>query len=138
MAGTQRQQENAAEPRRKASTPVVKSAAESDTVEMEARAREVIRGLTPGLDGLSVAELLAEINRTMDAVADGTMSSGPVIRRHGLIRRAMESVGVQPWTAQPEQELDVSVYGIVLEPKRLLKACPELKPLKAILDGLTL
>ncbi|WP_175771987.1 hypothetical protein [Paraburkholderia phenazinium] len=117
MAGAQLQQEKALEQREKTPAQVGISAAESDTVELEARAREVIRDLKPGLDGLSIAELLAEINRTMDAVADGTMSSAKVIRRHGQIRRTMESVGVQPWTAQPEQELDVAVYGIVLEPK---------------------
>lgn len=138
MTGAPQQQKNASEQWEATPTQVVRRAAGSDAVEMEARAREVIRGLRPGLDGLSIAELLAEKNRTRDAVADGTMSSGAALRRGLEIRRAMVSVGVYPWTAKPEQELDVAVYGIVLEPKRLLKACPELKPLKAILEGLTL
>lgn len=131
MTGAQQQQETA-------STQVQKGSPGSDAAEMEARAREVILGLKPGLDGLSIAELLAEKNRTADAVENGTMSSIDALRRGGEIRRAMGSVGVYPWTAKPEQELDVAVYGIVLEPKRLLKACPQLKPLKTVLEGLTL
>jgi hypothetical protein len=138
VAEVRQQQEEASVQVEKASTQVLKSAAGTDAAEREARAREVILGLKPGLDGLCIAELLAEINMTVDAVADGTMSSAAATNRGWEIRRAMMSVGVFPWTAQPEQELDVALYGIVLKPQRLLKACPELKPLKAILDGLTL
>jgi hypothetical protein len=114
-----------------------KGVAESDIAGLEAAAREVISNLRPGLDGLSVSELLAEINRNR---TDGKDKDDfiRIIQRTGDIRTALLSVGIHAQSALPEDELDVILYGLVVHPKRLLKACPELKPLKAILEGITL
>jgi hypothetical protein len=114
-----------------------KGGAESDIARLEAAAREVISNLRPGLDGLSVSELLAEINRNQ---TDGKDKDEFIrtIQRTGDIRTALLSVGIHAQSALPEDELDVILYGLVVHPKRLLKACPELKPLKAILEGITL
>lgn len=115
----------------------INDGAGSDTAKMEATARAVIYNLKPGLDGLSVSELLAEINRNR---TDGRDKSDfiTIIQRNGRIRNALLSVGIHAQSALPEDELDVVSYGLVVHPRRLLKACPELKPLKTLLEGITL
>jgi hypothetical protein len=119
------------------SVRAAKDAVEDGVAKMEATARAVIYRLKPGLDGLSVSELLAEINRNR---TDGRDKSEfiTIIQRNGRIRNALLSVGIHAQSALPEDELDVVSYGLVVHPRRLLKACPELKPLKAILEGITL
>ena len=110
-------------------------AAGTSVAEMEAQARTAIRKLKPGLDDLTVEELLAEMNHNRGGV---TMSMSVALRRNGNIRRALRTFGLHANAALPEQELDVHLYGVVIEPKKLLKACPSLKPCAAVLEGLTL
>lgn len=117
---------------------VAQNQADSDIAKMEAKAREVIYNLKLGLDGLSVSELLVEINLNRTTEGMPTNEFIEVIQRNGDIRDALLTVGIHAHSALPEQELDVALFGLVLYPKRLLKACPELKSLKAILEGLTL
>ena len=109
-------------------------AAGTSVAELEARARATIHRLKPGLDGLSVAEMLAEMNSNHA----GRIPVAAALRRNNDIWRVLRSVGLHAAAALPEQELDVHVYGIVIEPKKLLAACPALKPCATVLEGLTL
>lgn len=122
----------------KALAQALGSAAQGDAAKMEAAARRVIYNLKPGLDGLSVAELLAEMNG--HRVTEGTPQSelSKILRRKDEIRAALFSVGISALAAVPEQELDVALYGLVTRAPSLLKACPELKSLKGVLEGITL
>ncbi|MEN8515896.1 hypothetical protein [Burkholderia sp. RS02] len=101
--------------------------------ELEAKAREIIYGLKPGLDDMSVSELLAELNRPLPG-----NDFIPEIQRRGVVRTALLRVGIHAHSALPEMELDVDVFGLVVNIRRLMKGSPELKPLKNVLDGLTL
>lgn len=103
--------------------------------ELEARARTAIRKLKPGLDDLTVEELLAEMNHNRGGV---TMPMATALHRNGQIRHALRAAGIHANAALPEQDLDVSLYGVVIEPEKLLKACPALKPYAAVLEGVTL
>ncbi|KUY86212.1 hypothetical protein WS46_05020 [Burkholderia sp. RF4-BP95] len=103
--------------------------------ELEAQARTAIRKLKPGLDDLTVEELLAEMNRNRGGV---TMPMAAALRRNGQIRRALRAAGIHANSSLPEQALDVFLYGVVIEPEKLLKACPSLKPYAAVLEGITL
>lgn len=109
-------------------------AAGTSVVELEAQARAVISRLKPGLDDLTVAELLAELNSNHE----GRIPVAAALRRNNDIGRALRSIGLHAAAALPEQDLDVHQYGIVIEPKRLLRACPALKPCTTVLEGLTL
>jgi len=105
----------------------------TDSDEGVAQARAVIEGLRPGLDGLSVTELLREINQEKP----DNVEFIPYIQRKGDIRTALLKLGIHCQSAMPDDELDVTLYGLVVDPRRLLKFCPELKPFKAILEGIT-
>ncbi|WP_459199265.1 hypothetical protein ACQVRX_01555 [Ralstonia pseudosolanacearum] len=101
---------------------------------LEEQARAAIRDLKPGGDGRSVGELLAQMNLHRS----DTMPLAETLRLHNAIRHALRGLGIHVSAALPEQELDVHVYGVVLDSKALVKACPALKPYGTILDGLTL
>lgn len=103
--------------------------------EQEAQARTAIRKLKPGLEDLTVEELLAEMNRNRGGV---TMPMAKALHRNGQIRQALRAAGIHANSALPEQDLDVFLYGVVIEPRKLLKACPSLKPYAAVLEGITL
>lgn len=105
------------------------------TAELVAQARTAIRKLKPGLDDLTVDELLAEMNLNHDGV---TMPVAAALPRNSQIRLALRAVGIHANCALPEQDLDVSLYGVVIEPAKLLKACRALKPYAAVLEGITL
>ena len=98
--------------------------------ELEARARTAIRKLKPGLDDLTVEELFAETNRNRGGV---TMPMAAALHRNGQIRHALRVAGIHANAA-----LDVSLYGVVIEPEKLLMACPALKPYATVLEGITL
>jgi len=82
---------------------------------------------------LTVEELLAEMNHNRGEV---TMSMA--LHRNGQIRHALRAAGIHANAALPEQDLNVSLYGVVIEPEKLLKACPALKPYAVALEGITL
>ena len=103
--------------------------------ELEAQARTAIRKLKPGLNDLTVEELLAEMNRNRGGV---TMPMAAALHRNGQIRHALRAAGIHANSALPEQDLDVFLYGVVIEPEKLLKACPSLKPFAVVLEGITL
>lgn len=105
------------------------------TAELEAQARTAIRKLKPGLDDLTVEELLAEMNRNRGGVA---MPMTAALHRNGQIRHALRAAGIHANSALPEQDLDVFLYGVVIEPEKLLKACPSLRPYAAVLEGITI
>jgi hypothetical protein len=111
------------------------AASGTQMAQMQEQARELIGRLKPGLDGLSVSELLAESNHLFEY----GKPSIALTQRHGDIRAALHSIGIHIHSALPEDELDVHVYGLVIEPKELLKVCRELKPFQSVLEeGLTL
>jgi len=101
---------------------------------MEAAARSVIVMLRPGLDNLTVTELLAEADRNHDDDVPSRIS----VPRNGDIRRMLRSIGIHMQSALPQFDVDVAVFGVVIEPRKLLKACPALKPYVTVLEGLTL
>ncbi|WP_459199266.1 hypothetical protein ACQVRX_01560 [Ralstonia pseudosolanacearum] len=109
--------------------------AEVDTKTLELQARTAIRKLKPGIEGLTVKEMLDEINHNR---AGEAMSLADALRRNGELGRALRSVGLNPSPALPEQALDVYVYGVVLDSDTLLKTFPALQPYTQVLDGLTL
>ncbi|MEX3984125.1 hypothetical protein AB4Y45_34795 [Paraburkholderia sp. EG287A] len=114
---------------------VALKAAGTSVAELEEQARATIRAMKPGLEGLTVEEIIAEINHNRGGV---TMPMAPALRRNSTLGRALRSVGLHASPALPEQELDVHVYGVVLDSGALLKACPALKPCATVLDTLTL
>lgn len=94
----------------------------------------MISSLRPGLDGKSVEELLAEMCRNLGSDRPQMQT----IQRNGVIRRTLLSIGIHPHPSSPAQELDVALYGLVIDRKKLLKACSALKPCVQVLEGLTL
>lgn len=110
-------------------------AAGTSVAEIEAQARAAIRRLKPGLDDLTVEELLAEMNRNRGGVV---MPMAAALRRNGQIRHALRAIGIHANAALPEQDLTVALYGVVIDAKALQKACPTLKPCATVLEGLTL
>ncbi|KWA84235.1 hypothetical protein WL29_23020 [Burkholderia ubonensis] len=111
----------------------LKSAGTSPS-ELENHARAAIYQLKPGQDGLPVSELLAEMNRNLQS----DLPQMQVVRRNGEIRRALLSIGIHPHAANPDQGLDVALYGLVVDPKKVLQACPGLKLCSTVLEALTL
>lgn len=111
------------------------NAAGASVTELEAQARLAIRRLRPGLENLTVDELLAEMNRNRGGV---TMPMAAALRRNAQIRHALSAVGIHANAALPDQALAVSLYGVVIDAKALLKACPALRPCIGVLEGLTL
>ncbi|WP_162634341.1 hypothetical protein [Ralstonia sp. GX3-BWBA] len=122
---------------KKTRAPARKQAAkpEVDSKTLERQARAIVCGLKAGLDGKSVEALIAEQCRLLDGDYE---SVGQAIRRSGEIRHALKSIGIHAQVTFPEQELDVAAYGIVIDPKTLLKVYPVLKPYVQVLEGLTL
>ena len=110
-------------------------AAGTSVAELEAQARATVRRLRPGLDDLTVDELLAEMNRNRGGV---TMPMAAALHRNGKIRSALRAVGIHANAALPEQGLAVSLYGVVIDATALLKVCPALRPCATVLEGLTL
>lgn len=104
-----------------------------DTDDVEAKAREIIRGFKPGFEGLRVSDLLDAMNKGM---GEGEAFM-PYIQRRGDIRSVLLRAGITCWSAHAYDDLDVSIFGLVTHEKRLLKALPELKPFKGKLEGLT-
>lgn len=94
-------------------------------------ARILICALRPGLDDMSVSELLAEINYGFEHGAP----SIALTQRNGDIRDALRGIGIHVHTALPEDGLDVHVYGLVIEPKKLLEVSPELMPFRSVLEA---
>lgn len=116
------------------STQPIPNPAGPDAVEMEAAARSVIGMLRPSLDDSTVTELFAEVNRNF---ADNVPPSIAVPRNFD-VSRMLRRIGIHVQSALPQHEVDVAVFGVVIEPKKLLKACPGLKPYVTVLEGLTL
>lgn len=102
--------------------------------ELEALARTTIYAMRLGGEGPTIKELLDEVNR------DGVSPRNPladVLKRKERIRSGFYALGMHLHAALPDMELDATVFGIVLYPKKLLKVCPALKPCASILEGLT-
>ncbi|WP_162634342.1 hypothetical protein [Ralstonia sp. GX3-BWBA] len=106
---------------------------EVDTKTLEAQARVIICGLKPGLEGKSVEALIAEKCRILDG--DFEIKA---VQRCSRIGFTLRAIGIHPHAALPDEEVDVAAYGIVIDPTKLLKACPALKPYAQVLEGLTL
>lgn len=97
----------------------------------ELRARTLIYGLKAGMENLTVKEILAELNSYKKPSIRTT-------QRNGDLRSALLSIGIHAHSALPDDELDVDLYGLVIEPRKLFKAYPALKSYAGVLDGLTL
>jgi hypothetical protein len=97
------------------------AAPELGVAELEAMARKAIYALKPGVDCLTVPELIAELNQRPP-----NFWTDELIMRTGKINDALRSVGIHVRPARPDDEVDVRSYGVVLEPAKLLRACPEL------------
>ncbi|MBK3779839.1 hypothetical protein G3A43_06200 [Paraburkholderia aspalathi] len=116
------------------SKEVALEAAGTDMEALAKQARTAIYRIKPGLDGLTVAELISEINRNHADEVPARIA----VPRNFDIGKVLRSVGVHVNSALPEMDLDVAVFGVVIEPKKLLKACPALKPCATVLEGLYL
>jgi hypothetical protein len=97
------------------------AAPELGVVELEAMARKAIYALKPGVDCLTVPELIAELNER-----PSNFWTDELIMRTGKITDALRSVGIHVRPARPDDEVEVRSYGVVIEPVKLLRACPEL------------
>lgn len=122
--------------RKKARAPAKKRAVkpEANTKTLENQACATIRALKVGADKLSVAQLLEEAHRN----CDGAVPVATALSRNADICRMLSAVGIHVKAAVPDQELDVHCYGLVLNPRQLLRVCPALKPCASVLEGLTL
>ncbi|QLB62949.1 hypothetical protein A9O66_11485 [Paraburkholderia caribensis] len=128
VAGTSyRESQEATEPSRQIN-------AEKNENDLTAEAREIIRSIQTSFEGMTISGLLVEINRNLVE----EMSFIPGIQRKGAIRNVLLSYGIHAQSAHPEDELDVGLYGLVVDEKRLLKGCKVLKPFKGHLEGITL
>ncbi|VVE77012.1 hypothetical protein PCA31118_05359 [Pandoraea captiosa] len=116
-----------------ATKPPQQTKSEKNKDDLTAEAREIICGLKTAFEGKTISELLVEINR--DRAEEEFI---PYIQRKGDIRSVLLSYGIHAQSAHPEDELDVTLYGLVVDEKRLLKGCEVLKPFKGRLEGITL
>jgi len=108
-------------------------AAGTSPEELARQARDVVSKLKPGAEKFNVAELLAYLNNSFNLKLDCKE-----VQRNGDIRDALRGIGILAYPALPEDNLDVHLYGMVIEPAKLLRACPALKPCTTVLEGLTL
>ncbi len=99
--------------------------AEEDTVRRHVMAQQ--------LDGISVRELINEINECSQPYAHGT----EVLRRHFFIQQLLQKVGIAAMLS-PDDFYESPICSTVIEPKKLLKAFPSLKKTQAGLLGLAL
>lgn len=102
--------------------------------ELEALARAAIYAMRLGGKGPTIKELLDQANQ--DEVSPGNPLAD-VLDRKERLRAGFHALGMHLHAALPDMELDAKVFGIVLYPKTLLKACPALKPCAPVLEGLT-
>jgi hypothetical protein len=109
-------------------------AAKRGLPEPEALARATIYTMRLGGEGPTIKELLDKAN--LDEVSPGNPLAD-VLNRKERIRAGFHALGMHLHAALPDMELDAKVFGIVLHPKTLLKACPALKPCAPVLEGLT-
>lgn len=107
--------------------------AEKTSAQLEEMARKAIDNLLVGREGTSVRTLLVEHNNILAMGARGGLKEA---KRLLAIREVLWDYGIQVVSADDEDELDVAVYGKVINPLVLLKKAPALKPLQAVLDGL--
>lgn len=97
-------------------------------------ARALIRGYV--VEGQkTVGDLLDEIN---DRHLRGSPADGAEhLRRNAEIRALLRLVGVWTVNADPEMDLDVVMYGVPGDTRKLIKFIPKLKKYEAALIDLT-
>lgn len=115
--------------------PVQISVNDTEQHALEEKARQAIYAYRFPSLGKTVTEIFLELNVLL---RDESIDTIAAITRSSELKTALFCIGLRVFSALPEHNLTVDLYGLVTDEKRLIKLLPELKKCLPVLPGLTL